>query len=311
MSASPTIDAVIVTRNRLERLRMAVGSVRSQTVRVRRIVVVDNASSDGTAGYLRGLGAGDVTPIILDRNIGGAGGFCRGLKTAYEGGADYAWLMDDDVIARPDALQRLVEASPRIEAAVGMRPGFLSSRVDWIDGSRCKINVPVPGPMWLDLASELPGCINVASSSFVSLLVPRESIWAAGYPVADFFIWYDDVEYTSRISRDRPGFLICDSVVVHYTTENAPADFTNVNDENMLKYRFGMRNFMAINSTTLIGKAQAALAAVSIVRRMGKAGCRRRHLRAMLASAFSGLFFDYRKRIEFPPEELRERPVVR
>jgi hypothetical protein len=38
--------------------------------------------------------------------------------------------------------------------------------------------------------------------TFVSLLIPCKAIRAVGYPIADYFIWGDDTEYTTRITTN-------------------------------------------------------------------------------------------------------------
>ena len=60
----------------------------------------------------------------------------------------------------------------------------------------------------------------VESCSFVSVLISREAIEDVGYPIKEFFIWYDDIEYTSRITRKYQGLYTKDSIVLHKTKSN-------------------------------------------------------------------------------------------
>jgi len=74
------------------------------------ILVVDNASSDGTGEWLRTAEA-EIEPLHarhLADNTGGAGGFHEGLRWAVEGGADLVWLMDDDGLPEPGCLETLL-----------------------------------------------------------------------------------------------------------------------------------------------------------------------------------------------------------
>ena len=111
------IVAVVVTFNRLALLQRLVARLREVT-EVDEILVVDNASTDGTGDWLVSTAEGpastgaDVTPVLartLTHNRGGAGGFHDGLGWALERGADLAWLMDDDGIPAPDCLALLLE----------------------------------------------------------------------------------------------------------------------------------------------------------------------------------------------------------
>jgi GT2 family glycosyltransferase len=108
------VCAVIVTHNRKELLRECIAAVQAQTERLARILVLDNASTDGTDAMLRdefaGADADSIEIVRLPENIGGAGGFREGLKRAADGGYDWIWLMDDDTIAAPTALERLLAA---------------------------------------------------------------------------------------------------------------------------------------------------------------------------------------------------------
>nr|MDQ5807787.1 glycosyltransferase [Actinomycetota bacterium] len=100
------IWAVIVTRDRLALLEQCLEAVRAQARRPDRVLVVDNASSDGTAAWL--AEQDDVEVLRLEENVGGAGGFHAGLERAHREGAEWMWLMDDDTIPRPDALEALL-----------------------------------------------------------------------------------------------------------------------------------------------------------------------------------------------------------
>ncbi|WP_338371890.1 glycosyltransferase, partial [Enterococcus faecium] len=50
-----SVAAVVVTFNRLEKLKTVLASIAAQTHPVETLFVIDNASTDGTAEYLAGL----------------------------------------------------------------------------------------------------------------------------------------------------------------------------------------------------------------------------------------------------------------
>src|SRR6185436_16327542 len=72
------------------------------------VLVVDNASTDGTGEWLAGLGDRRVHARTLVTNTGGAGGFHDGLGWAVDLGADLVWLMDDDGMPEPGCLETLL-----------------------------------------------------------------------------------------------------------------------------------------------------------------------------------------------------------
>lgn len=205
--------AVLVTYNRSELLREALEAVLAQTVPVE-VLVVDNASTDGTRDVL--LEFGDrVNVLRLAENTGGAGGFHAGMVAGLESGAEWLWLMDDDTVPLADCLERLLAADLRAGGAAG----WLASRVEWVDGQRHPMNAGL-ADLRLDKleAAAAAGCVALRQASFVSVLVARSSALQHGLPMRDYFIWVDDVEYTMRITRDGLGLLVPDSVAVHKTT---------------------------------------------------------------------------------------------
>lgn len=210
------VCAVIVTYNRRELLLEAVGAVLAQTRPVDDVIVVDNASADGSAAAVR-QHYPSAAVVSLTANYGGAGGFAYGMAAALASGADLIWLMDDDTIPRPEALGALLSAARRYG---GPPPALLASRVLWTDGRDHPMNTPRTWPFAgraAKAAAAAAGCLPIRSASFVSALVSAEECRRAGLPRADFFLWNDDFEFTTRVLRRRTGLYCPDSVVVHKT----------------------------------------------------------------------------------------------
>ncbi len=213
---SPFICAVVVTHNRRELLRECLSALADQTRTPDRVLVVDNAGTDGSDAMVREEYPG-VELLRLTTNEGGAGGFHEGLRAAHAGGADWAWLMDDDTVPTSTALAELLSAHDALEGFA--RPLLLASRVEWIDGRLHPMNEPSfkrePEPF---VASCERGVIPLRMTTFVSLLVHRDAVERFGLPPKHFFIWSDDIEYTARIMREElTGFYVPASVVLHKT----------------------------------------------------------------------------------------------
>ena len=205
MSVNPDMNvvAVIVTYNRCSLLAETLQSIESQTIKPSRIVLVDNNSNDGTEHLIDSLNISiDLHYERLERNIGGAGGFKCGMKRAYALGADWLWCMDDDCAPHADSLEKLLTA---LEDDTIRTAGFLASRVVWTDGTPCLMNLPVAHPLWIGPHSRSPTVSRIIGSSFVSMLLSRKAIETVGFPVEEFFIWFDDAEYTRRISAIMPS----------------------------------------------------------------------------------------------------------
>lgn len=208
------VCAVVVTRNRRALLAECLAALGAQTRRPDRILVVDNASSDGT-GEMLAQDHPDVEVLALESNLGGAGGFHEGMRAALAGPDDWLWLMDDDTIPTPSCLEALLDAAGRL----GEEPALLSSKVVWTDGTLHPMNWPGFERTRVErvvAASEL-GLMPLRTATFVSLLVNRRTVTRHGLPLRRYFLWSDDIEYTARVLRREPGYLVPTSVAVHKT----------------------------------------------------------------------------------------------
>ena len=172
---SAKVVASILTRDRRDLLRQSVAAVRAQTRPVDELIVVDNASSDGTPEMLAEEFP-DVRVVALAENLGGAGGYCEAISAGYAEGADWIWLMDDDTIARPTALAELLKASEAVNGSA--RPQLLYSRVEWSDGNVHPMNRPhvLRRNPELLVASVGRGLLPLRAATFVSLLLSRDAV---------------------------------------------------------------------------------------------------------------------------------------
>jgi rhamnopyranosyl-N-acetylglucosaminyl-diphospho-decaprenol beta-1,3/1,4-galactofuranosyltransferase len=196
------IAAVVVTFNRLEMLQTLV-KVLADVPGLDEVLVVDNASTDGTGEWLAGLPDeyGDrVTGRTLPRNTGGAGGFHDGLAWAVERGADLAWLMDDDGTPEHGCLDRLL-------AHEGDLDFWGPVVIDQADPERLVFPIRLPGGARIVHAMDdvrraaVDGLIRGIVIPFNGVLVTRGLVERIGLPRAEFFIWGDDHEYRLRAER--------------------------------------------------------------------------------------------------------------
>ncbi len=243
------VNAVVVTCNRCELLKMAISHLKEQSYQINKIIVVNNASNDGTAAYLESEKSDLVYPVHREINEGGAGGFYYGIKKAYEIGCDFVWIMDDDTIAERDALEKLLYSYDILQD----RPiGFLASNVLFKDNKPCYMNICNTEFVWNEYAAE--GIIKISHSSFVSMLIPEWVIKEVGYPIKEYFIWGDDGEYSTRILQKYEGYLCGKSIVYHYMNENIGVDIMNVSTDRLERFFYFYRNWMCTNR--MRGKAE-------------------------------------------------------
>ena len=282
------VAAVVVAYNRRDLLEQALRAIDSQTRPVDAIHVVDNASTDDTSAMVQ-----SAFPIVdlhtLPTNTGGAGGFAAGLAFALDDQADLVWLMDDDTVPEPDALAQLLRARGEY---TGDPPAALASRVVWHDGRDHPMNTPRtrPGVSRDELAKAAAiGTVPVRSASFVSLLVDAEAVRESGLPEADFFIWNDDFEFTTRLLRHRVGLYCPQSRVEHRTKT-----FGAIDADPGERFYYEVRNKVwTFTRSRGLSSTEKALYAASTVRRWARTfaasedrAVLRRGLRRGLADGF-------------------------
>ena len=218
------VVAVVVAYNRRELLAQTLDGIAAQHARPDAVVVIDNASEDGSGGMAR---SHDLRPhvVTLPVNFGGAGGFAAGIAVAIaEHDAAAVWLMDDDTIPEPGALAALLAAREAYPGQVAI----CASMAVWHDGREHPMNQPRERPFVngeLRAHARSVGALQVRSASFVSILIDARAIREDGLPIADYFLWNDDFEYTSRILRDRIGLYVPASRVLHATKEFGGSSF--------------------------------------------------------------------------------------
>ena len=166
--------AVIVTYNRKAMLQRCLRALCTQTAGVPELWVIDNASTDGTAELVAQLNLPTMHYYNTGKNLGGAGGFACGIQQAACSGAEYLWIMDDDCLPEPDALQQLLQADAELDGQYG----WLSSRALAPDGKDQPMNLQRSTP-YKDLASFAGPRQPAVMASFVSLFLHSAALWPA------------------------------------------------------------------------------------------------------------------------------------
>lgn len=192
-----SIFAVVVTYNRLPLLQRCLDALRHQSLRPDGILVIDNASTDGTGAWLQGVTAAEpdfVQAVSLPANGGGAGGFADGMKLGFEHGATWLWMMDDDAAPHAGALEALMDLSPNADDIYASL-AVAGERTSWIT------TLTSPEVREVTLADEVPARAEVLSVPFLGFLIHRSLAERLGLPERGYFIAADDIEYSLRARR--------------------------------------------------------------------------------------------------------------
>ena len=196
------VVAVVVTFNRKELLLRCLKNIIAQTYKVRKIVVIDNASTDGSEKYIE-QNVQNFRSIIrwvrLKTNQGGAGGFYEGMKEAAKSD-NYIWLMDDDGFPDRNCLKNLLLKCDK-NSFVG--PVVLSDK----DKQRLSFTIRKPGTrkVYNNYKELKNSCENYMLGGVVipfnGVLLHSDLIKRFGLPRKEYFIWGDDMEFMWRLRK--------------------------------------------------------------------------------------------------------------
>jgi GT2 family glycosyltransferase len=210
-----TIATVLVTYNRQRLLADCLSALLGQTRLPDHIILIDNASTDSTAEWLREQGYTHhprIDYLRLSENLGGAGGFHAGVQQGFNHGYDWLWLMDDDACPQPDALSQLLACQPQPQHLYGsaaIAPGDPQHRLCW--------PTTTPEGSCLECQSDLAyPLIEIQSLTFLGLFVHRQIVQQIGLPDATLFLAGDDIDYCARARQAGARlFLVSSSILYH------------------------------------------------------------------------------------------------
>ncbi|MFS4583711.1 glycosyltransferase [Phaeobacter sp. C3_T13_0] len=224
--------AVVVTYNRLEKLKVTLDRLlESPAHDLAALVVVDNASTDGTGDWLTAWAVDHPRADVVRSatNQGGAGGFAMGMKHAMSAhDPDWLVVMDDDGRPEPGGLASFHELH-RSGALTGW--DAVAAAVYFPGGEICEMNRPSRNPFWslshflatarkgrdgfhLPRSAYDGGLSAIDVTSFVGFFVSAQAVRRAGYPDPELFIYGDDALYTLGLSAS--GGRICFAANVRF-----------------------------------------------------------------------------------------------
>jgi GT2 family glycosyltransferase len=206
------LAALVVSYNRAGQLAATLERLlAAPAAHLARLMVVDNASTDGTAALLAGCADPRLQVLRLAANRGGAGGFEAGIAALRaEGGYDWLVLMDDDARPEPGALAAFA-AAERAGAEAWLAAAYHP------DGRICEMNRPWTNPFWhpktllqtlisgrdgfhLGDAAYAAPARPVDGGAFVGLFLSARALELAGLPDGRLFLYGEDVLYTLALS---------------------------------------------------------------------------------------------------------------
>ena len=214
------VACVIVTFNRLEKLKKALSCYEKQTLKPSLIVIINNASTDGTEEYLSlWRNITEIPSVIINekQNLGGSGGFKAGVEEAIKHDIFAINLADDDAYPSVNYLEEL----------------FINLNKDDSIGATCSVvvdnqdnvlfehrrNIAFRTLKYIDQTSSnelyAKPFFSINAFSFVGVLIKKEVVERIGFPSDEYFIQYDDTDYSLRIAKYYKIYCVTSTKIIH------------------------------------------------------------------------------------------------
>lgn len=261
----PNVHVVIITYNRLSKLKHALECYEKQTKSFSSLIVVDNNSTDGTKDYLRKWqdepALFEKHVICLPNNVGGSGGFYEGEKFAQTLHPDWVFVSDDDAYPEADLMEKFYDFQGLHKEE---KIAVVCSEVKHLDGSLilgCRKRVRIEEDQFI--TREVPkeeyqkDYFECNSVSYVGAFLSANALRKVGLINRDFFIYQDDEEHSMRLSKYGKMYCVPDITVVH---DSVPVNqMKSIEIQKILwKEYYAYRNYlyMLLTHCKSVGKAE-------------------------------------------------------
>lgn len=211
--------AIVLTYNRLALLKECISSLRGQSAPVDQILVVNNASTDGTLEWLSEQQ--DLLVFTMPFNMGGSGGFVKAITEAYALNFDWIWILDDDAFPDRNCLRNLKAVAETTDSRqIVLAPLVIEGdRIDhehrgFIDFKKIKFPLQMTTSDQIIHAAE--PVMGISFASFIGMFISRDIVTEVKFPNPSYFIFQDDLEYCIRITKAGYPIYLVKSAVVHH-----------------------------------------------------------------------------------------------
>ena len=237
------ITAVVVTFNRLNLLQRVIASLQKQSVHIHDIIIVNNGSTDGTKEW---LDKQNKLHIIHQENVGGSGGFYRGIQEASKTECDWIWCMDDDGFASEHCLENLlIYASKDNKIGIACPHRLMSGKT--FTGEAKTLNLSNPfkdmhdnGLMPEDV--EANETVDIVGMAFEGPLIKKEVVEKIGLPNKELFILYDDTDYSYRTILEGYRVIVVRDALMDKYDFQSQSSYREDKIKNKWKLAYHVRN---------------------------------------------------------------------
>jgi GT2 family glycosyltransferase len=198
-----------------------------QTYPLDRILIVDNGVPYNP--YNIAFPISNTCVLVMKSNLGSAGGFAWGMKKAYNHGADWVWLHDEDDWPEPDCLEKMIMPywdSPELRVPVISDPNtgkviYKNMKKNGIWGNYYPVGYRVD-------------FTDMAPSS--GLLIHRDVIKDIGVYDPDYFIGHDDHDYCLRAKKAGYCMRVVHNAHLHHPEKEIFRLLPGIDTDKLRKY---------------------------------------------------------------------------
>lgn len=210
------IATVVCVYNNKDSIVKVISALLFQRYPIIEIIVVDNASSDGTPDLIKKQFP-DITLLQNNNNLGVGVGYANGMEYAYNKGYDWVWLLDGDSIPHELSLKNLIEFFPLIRDKYEKAGILAPSAINSVTGLREYYFMKNRFIRMIEKSDISKSFYSVDSVISSGSLINRHVIEDAGLPRADFFMDFVDYEYNLRVRKYGYKIIYIPSSIIYHS----------------------------------------------------------------------------------------------
>jgi len=193
------VGIVVLTYNCIDYTRGCLSSLRALAYPDFMVVVVDNASTDGSPDIIR-KEFPEVTLLPQSENLGFTGGSNVGIQWCLAQDFDAVLLLNNDTVVAPDFLAWMV---PHLACSCMVTPKIVSMNQPEVFGV-CMGEYDLHWGVWRDnvygksITSAAPSPVSIGMAAACCLLIPKQVFECVGNFDDNYFLYYEDVDLITR-----------------------------------------------------------------------------------------------------------------
>ncbi len=221
--------SIIVTYNGMQRncIQKCLDSLFASSVQTE-IIVIDNGSTDGCVEFIK-QNYPQVDLIVTNENLGFAKANNIGIRKAYDKGADYFFLINQDVWIEGNTIEKLVEAFKQLPKAGIVSPIHLNANKSKLDYSFTDSIIQQYTPNFIsDLyLDHLQDFYETKMVNAAAWLICRQCIEkVGGFDTLVFYHYGEDDNYCQRVLYHGFKIYITTKTTICHDTEERKGDWT-------------------------------------------------------------------------------------